>query len=85
MANKFKHPKVIEMKLGKRNASGIMEYSENTIYIDSRLKGEEKLNVYIHECTHAILPKMTEKQVLDFADRLAEFLWIHHVRFVENV
>lgn len=85
MANKFKHPKVIEMKLGKNRADGILNYDENTIYIDERLRGERKLNTYIHEYFHHLYPKWSEKQVLDAADRMAEFLYIHHVRFTDNI
>lgn len=85
MKHKYKHPKVIETKLGRKRADGIMQYEENTIYIDERLKGEVKLETYNHEYFHFLFPDMTEEEVLDKSKRLTEFLWIHHVRFVENV
>jgi len=77
-------PKVIETKLGREKADGIMVYDENTIYIDQRLKGINKLETYIHEFIHYQRPKLSEKTVLKEAKEMAEFLWKYHVRFVEN-
>ena len=81
----MKFPKVIETKLGRKKADGIMVYDENTIYIDIRLKGINKLETYIHEFMHYQRPKATEKTILKEAKEMAEFLWLHHIRFVENI
>jgi hypothetical protein len=81
----MKFPKVIETKLGRKKADGIMVYDENTIYIDIRLKGINKLETYIHEFMHYQRPKATEKTILKEAKEMAEFLWSHHIRFVENI
>lgn len=78
-------PKVIETKLGRNKAEGIMSYEENTIYIDERLKGINKLETYIHEFIHFQRPKVNENTVLREAKELAEFLWKYNVRFVENI
>lgn len=78
-------PKVIETKLGRNKAEGIMSYDENTIYIDERLRGINKLETYIHEFIHFQRPKASEKTVLREAKELAEFLWKFNVRFVENI
>lgn len=82
---KSKFPQVIETKLGRKKAEGIMVYDENTIYIDERLKGVHKLEVYIHEFIHFQRPRAAEKTVLKEAKELAEFLWKYNVRFVENI
>ena len=81
----MKFPKVIETKLGRNRAEGIMVYEENTIYIDERLKGVNKLDTYIHEFMHFQRPKASEEIILKEARELAEFLWKYHVRFVENI
>lgn len=81
----MKFPKVIETKLGRNRAEGIMVYDENTIYIDERLKGVNKLDTYIHEFMHFQRPKASEEIILKEARELAEFLWKYHVRFVENI
>lgn len=47
MANR-KLPKVIELNLGRRKATGLMEYEENTIYVDPRVQGREKIELYDH-------------------------------------
>ena len=82
----MKHfPKVIETKLGRNKAEGIMSYDENTIYIDERLKGVNKLETYIHEFIHFQRPRVSEDTVLKEAKEMAEFLWKYNVRFVENI
>lgn len=82
---KYKHPKVIETKLGQEQADGVMNYEHNTIYIDQRLRGQEKIEVWLHEYDHYLHPNKPEKQVLLDNKKLAEFLWLHHFRFVDNI
>jgi len=80
----MKHPKVIVRKLGKEKAWGQYHEDDNLIEIDDRLKGKLKLEVMIHERTHAHFKDMTEADVDRFAKTMADFLWKHHVRFVDN-
>jgi hypothetical protein len=80
----MKHPKVIETKLGQRKADGVMEYNENTIYIDIRLRGKRKFETYIHEYLHHLHPDWSESQVDKESKLLTDFLWIHHFRNVDN-
>lgn len=80
-----KLPKVIESKLGRRRAEGLMDYDENTIYIDPRIVGKDKLELWLHEFEHWLHPEYSEEQVLEESKLRAEFLWKYHVRFVENV
>ena len=80
-----KMPVVIETKLGRNRAEGMMVYEENTIYIDERLKGLNKLDTYIHEFMHFQRPRVSEATILREAKEMAEFLWNHHFRFVENI
>jgi len=82
---KYKHPKVIEAKLGQEKSDGIMNYQQNTIYVDQRLKGANKLETYIHEYLHFLHPDKSEKNVALEAAKISEFLWLHHFRFVDNI
>jgi hypothetical protein len=79
-----KHPKVIVKKLGKERAWGQYHEADNVIEFDSRLVGKKKLEVYIHERTHAHFKDMSEEDVTKFASVMADFLWKNHVRFVDN-
>jgi len=79
-----KHPKVIYRKLGKNRAWGQYCSVSNTIEIDTRLKGKKKLDIFIHERTHAYFKDMDEETVTEFATIMADFLFKHHVRFVDN-
>ena len=81
---RYKHPKVIERKLGKERADGIMNYEHGIIYIDVRLRGKRKLGTMIHEFTHYRHPDWTEDMVLLEELRLTDFLWKHGFRFVDN-
>ena len=81
---KFKHPKVIEAKLGQEKADGIMDYEDGVIYIDERLRGRRKIDTLLHERLHAKYPDWPEKKVATLAAMLADFLWINHVRPVDN-
>jgi hypothetical protein len=62
-----------------------MEWDENTINIDERLTGVNKLDTFIHEFMHFQRPKKAESTILREAREMAEFLWKYHVRFVENI
>lgn len=81
---RHKHPKVIVKKLGKERAWGQYDAKNNTIEIDERLVGKNKLIVFTHEYLHHLFPFMDEETVTKSADALSDFLWKHHVRFVDN-
>ena len=50
---------------------------EAYIEIDSRLKGEEELEIFIHEFTHHIQPYLAEETVREVAKDMSEFLYKH--------
>lgn len=81
---KRKQPKVIIRKLGKEKAWGQFIEDDNIIEIDPRLRGKNKLGVYLHELYHWFKPDATEEEVLTFEAEFTEFLWRHNLRFVEN-
>lgn len=81
---RHKHPKVIIKKLGRSKAWGQYWEHNNTIEIDDRAKGKLKLDIMIHERTHAHFKDMSEEDVTKFATIMADFLWKHHARFVDN-
>lgn len=62
-----------------------MEYEENTIYVDPRVQGREKIELYDHWLLHFLHPEYTEEQVLEESKLRAEFFWKYHLRFVENI
>lgn len=76
--------KVVHRKLGKHGAIGLAYFDENLIEIDSRLKGKEKLEVYIHEKLHIMYPKWSEKTISAAGKNLAEFLWGLNFRQVDK-
>jgi hypothetical protein len=53
---------------------------EPYIEIDSRLKGEEELEIFIHEFTHHIQPYLAEETVRDIGKDMSEFLFKHGYR-----
>ena len=81
---RYKHPKVVVKKLGKEKAWGMYHQDENTIEVDARLSGKLKLEIYCHEYLHHLHKQMSEEDVTRSAKYLADFLWKHHVRFVDN-
>jgi hypothetical protein len=62
-------------KLGKEKARGQYIESLNLIEIDSRLTGEEHLEVLVHESLHALQPHHDEATVARDAMNLAHILW----------
>lgn len=81
---RHKHPKVIVKKLGKERAWGQYDQENNTIEIDERLRGKLRLEIMLHERTHAHFKNMSEEDVTKFASVMADFLWKHSARFVDN-
>jgi len=81
---RLKQPKVVVKKLGKEKAWGQYIQETNTIEVDERLSGKLKLEIYCHEYLHHLYKDMSEESVYRSAKYLSDFLWKHHVRFVDN-
>lgn len=76
--------KVIEAKLGKEQARGIMDYDNNTIMIDPRQESKEYFNTLIHEKIHHLAPSWKESKVTWWANQLTNFLWEQNYRKVSQ-
>lgn len=77
-----KKPRVLHRKLGRERAWGCQ--IEHEIVIDPRLCGKAKLEVLIHEWDHWRHRDKTEEHVDTDARMLAQFLWDHNIRIVEE-
>ena len=75
-----KNPKVVERKLGRENALGQMNYTDNIIDIDPRQDPKDYMNTLIHEKLHHLAPSWSETKVEWWANRLAKFLWEQNYR-----
>jgi hypothetical protein len=75
--------KVIHKKLGREQAHGIAE-SDGTIYIDPRLTGRKRLEIYIHEVHHLLNPLHTEEETIKQSVILTKLLWKMGYRMVDN-
>jgi hypothetical protein len=62
-------------KLGKEKARGQYIAALNLIELDSRLEGQEHLEILIHESLHALQPHHEEDTVARDAANLAAILW----------
>jgi hypothetical protein len=68
--------KVIRKKLSKdRGYWYPKKVREPYIEIDSRLKGQEELEIFIHEFTHHIQPYLDEEVVEKIGNEMGEFLY----------
>lgn len=79
----FKLPKVFRRKLGKNKSWGFY-HSDNTIEVDSSLKGKKELEIYLHEVSHGIFPEFSEEKIIQVSRIYTDFLWNHHYRKVDN-
>lgn len=75
---------VVYRKLLRRNAVGLVEDGDDTIYIDPRLKGRKKMEILIHEALHILFPKMTEKAVIENSVELTKMLWAEGYRQADH-
>jgi hypothetical protein len=75
--------KIIHKKLGREQAHGIAE-SDGNIFIDPRLKGRKKLEIYIHEVFHILYPEDTEEEIIQNSVTLTKLLWNLGYRQVDN-
>jgi hypothetical protein len=58
----------------KRGLDGITIYDTRQIYVNSDLKPLPKLETYIHEIVHAVIPRLRESEVRVLGSILANFL-----------
>lgn len=73
--------KVVERKLGKYKAYGMVPYSRSPrIEIDPRQKPKTYMNTLIHEKLHILFPDWSETKVTQTANELAKFLWENKYR-----
>ena len=66
--------KIVERKLGREQARGIC-YSDGLVEIEPRLKGVERLEVYVHELVHRHQPYLDEGEVEKLGEEIAKDLW----------
>jgi hypothetical protein len=75
--------KVIHKKLGREQAYGMAD-SDGTIYIDPRMQGRKKLELYIHETLHCLYPEAEEEEIVLKSVVLTKLLWKMGYRQVDN-
>lgn len=75
--------KIIYKKLGREQAYGVAD-SDGIIYIDPRLKGRKKMEIYIHEIFHLFNPNDSEEEVVEKSVTLTKILWNLGYRQVDN-
>ena len=61
-------------KLGQNN-EGECHYDTKTLLVRSTLRGEELLEVVIHELLHARFPDFGEETVLEFGQEMAGIIY----------
>jgi hypothetical protein len=69
-----KNPQIIERKLGRHKSLGLC-YEDGSVEIDERLKGEERLEVYVHELIHRHQPYLDEDEVDRLGKAIGADLW----------
>ena len=84
-----KMPKVTLRKLGRHQALGMAHIPmdrrlSSHIEIDSRLKGREKFETFLHEALHLALPHLSEDEVLKAARFQALVTWSEGYRHREK-
>jgi hypothetical protein len=75
--------KIIHKKLGREQAHGIAD-SDGTIYIDPRLKGKKRLEIYLHELGHVLNPEDSEEETIRKSVIITKILWKEGYRRVDN-
>ena len=76
--------KIVHRKLGKERAYGIAYTEENTMEIETRLKGYRYLLYLLHEHFHLKHPDWSETKVRKESSKTARFLWDLGFRWVDN-
>lgn len=79
---------LLERKLGRENAHGILHWIEGSdnplIEIDERLKGRDRLTVLVHECLHLANYETSEREVIRVAKLVSAVLWADDYRRAEK-
>jgi hypothetical protein len=76
--------KIIYKKLGRERLWGEANLDDNSIVLDSRLKGRKALEILIHECSHCILPSLNEDEIVRISTILTKVLWSENYRRIDN-
>jgi hypothetical protein len=76
--------KVNHRKLGREKALGLAHIDDGLIEIDSRLKGKEKLIIFIHEALHLVNPTHSESKIIKDSTKIGNMLWKQGYRLVEK-
>ena len=79
----MKRIKVKYKKLGKYKAWGMANFEDNTIEVDSNLKGKKKMEIIIHEVLHCLFKDMEEEEVIQKSVILTHTLWHEHFREIQ--
>lgn len=66
---------VVEKKLGREKAYGMVLHPSKKIYIDPRQKPKSYLGTLIHERLHVMFPDWSEAKIKKAEKDLAGFLW----------
>jgi len=67
--------KVIEKKLGREKAYGMVLHPSKNIFIDPRQTPKSYLGTLIHEKLHVMFPDWSENKVKKAEKELANLLW----------
>ena len=76
--------RVIHRKLGRERAWGMAETADNTIWLDTRLRGKRRLEVTVHELMHLLYPNETEENVEHSGKLISRILWREGWRAIEK-
>lgn len=76
--------KVIYKKLGREKLWGEANFCDNTVVLDSRLKGRKAMEILIHECSHLLLPEAEEDEIVRISTALTKVLWKENYRRIES-
>ena len=76
--------KIVYRRLGREKAWGQAHCGENTIEIDSTLKGKHKLEIILHEALHIQNPAWDEAEVIKKSKQMANLLWGQRYRQIEK-
>lgn len=68
-------PEIIEAKLGREKALGLMVPGVPCIVVDPRQTQRSRLATMIHEAVHHAAPDMSEKDVARMARLVRNVLW----------
>jgi hypothetical protein len=63
---------------------GLCDFDNSTIFCSNEATGLDKLDTLIHELTHALKSKWTDKEVVVFSKDVAAALWKIGYRKVET-